>query len=263
MVEDANIIKSASVPPVLFDALTLPPSPPAHLLAFARIAVLRTPDHTRLSARPQAEDEVPSDEQPADDSYVTDFIPAATASSSYRRPSTIGYSSSGDGSSTTDVCIPAAAGAGGAVANFSRDTAGTGATAAMRIASRSGSTRSEGAQKPGFFARPLRASASTTACRSYVGGVCNHVHGSSGDRLAADGRDYGRPDPISPSGIRAILKGFSLLPWQMREPWDRKTAAFPLRKGSSSVTTPPTSASANSMGLGGDFQGADAETPTR
>lgn len=113
------------------------------------------------------------------------------------------------GSSSTDLCTPAAAGFAEGVGsvisvNGSKDRAST-----------TGTPRG-----------PPKRSSSSTIVRSYLpNGITRSIGSSRGGSLRRDSESI-RSEPISPSGIRAILKGFALLPWQLRDTWDQKIANF-------------------------------------
>ncbi|CAB1115183.1 unnamed protein product [Ectocarpus sp. CCAP 1310/34] len=70
--------------------------------------------------------------------------------------------------------------------------------------------------------------------------------GGGGDVGSDTGREktpLQRALPISPSGIRAILKGFSVLPWQFREP-SRDGSRWNFASGTAGASSEPTTAGA-------------------
>ncbi|CAM9688099.1 unnamed protein product, partial [Ectocarpus sp. 12 AP-2014] len=78
--------------------------------------------------------------------------------------------------------------------------------------------------------------------------------GGGGDVGSDTGREktpLQRARPISPSGIRAILKGFSVLPWQFREP-SRDGNRWNFASGTAGVSSEPAAAGAAGAAPTGD-----------
>lgn len=112
------------------------------------------------------------------------------------------------GSSSTDLCTPAAVGF------------------AESVGSVIGVNGKDRASTAGTPRTPPKHSSSSTIVRSYLpSGITRSIGSSKGGSLRRDSESI-RSEPISPSGIRAILKGFALLPWQLRDTWDQKIANF-------------------------------------
>lgn len=144
------------------------------------------------------------------------------------------------GSSSTDLCTPAAAGFAEGVVSViggkGKDRASTAGTAVAVPATASsgsmsskpvrGDSHSSRVETPGTPSWPPKGSSSSTVVRSYgPSGITRSIGSSRGGSLRRDSESI-RSEPISPSGIRAILKGFALLPWQLRDTWDQKIATF-------------------------------------
>lgn len=90
------------------------------------------------------------------------------------------------------------------------------------------------------------------------------MRGSGSGSFAGDdgsGSDRQRSRAISPSGIRAVLKGFSLVPWQFRESWDRDPVVAPRNKGMRS--TPILRSASGLDGKAGAASGAGEKEDVR
>ncbi|CAM9270799.1 unnamed protein product [Ectocarpus fasciculatus] len=75
--------------------------------------------------------------------------------------------------------------------------------------------------------------------------------GNGGSDAGGENSPLQRTLPISPSGIRAILKGFSVLPWQFREP-SRDGNRWTFASGTAGTSSEPSAAGAAGAAATGD-----------